>query len=437
MMMIRIAVAITALASSLVACGPGQRNNGPGTADACVGLQCQQVGCGSGGSGGASTTSLSGTVYAPNGTMPLFNVVVYVPNAPLDPLPVGASCDRCGAPLSGSPIVTTQTDYTGKFTLNNVPVGINIPLVIQLGKWRRQITIPQVTACQDNPITDAQQTRLPKNQSEGNMPRIAVTLGFCDKISCMLPKVGIDASEFGVEGQGKAVTFYTTPDPFGGGDLPGPTGMTEAKPFWSDAVKLSQYDMVILSCECTEAPSTKDTTSYAAMAQYLNNGGRIFSTDFQYTWYKYSPDAGIKSIGTIPGGAPDGASPVLVDATFPKGKALADWLQYTHMTSTYGSVTPDYVFDNFSAIDSTKSTTFASSGPPTHPRFMTMNTPVGLTPDQQCGKAVHLDAHINMSDTIDASYPAGCSSPLAQGEAAFAYFFFDLASCIQNDSGPI
>jgi hypothetical protein len=42
----------------------------------CVGLACQQMLCPAG-----STTSVSGIVYAPNGTDPLPNVQVYVPNA--------------------------------------------------------------------------------------------------------------------------------------------------------------------------------------------------------------------------------------------------------------------------------------------------------------------------------------------------------------------
>src|SRR5262245_12499065 len=99
-------------------------------------------------------------------------------------------------------------------------------------------------------------------QSEGNLPRIAVTLGQCDMISCMLPKVGIDSSEFGIAGQNKAVTFYTTPG------TTGLAGATPATPFWNNLAELSKYDILILSCECNEGPSTKDASSYQAMSQY-------------------------------------------------------------------------------------------------------------------------------------------------------------------------
>ena len=61
----------------------------------CVNLQCQKVEC-----AGAPPTSISGTTYAPNGKLPLYNVTVYVPNAALEPFPAGITCDRCGAVAS-------------------------------------------------------------------------------------------------------------------------------------------------------------------------------------------------------------------------------------------------------------------------------------------------------------------------------------------------
>ncbi len=414
----------------LAGCDASQRTRGGGDlgasgdlAQPCYGVACQKVQCRE-----QPSTSLSGTVYAPNGTLPLYNVAVFIPGAPLKELPSGARCDRCGTTLSGQPIVTALSDEHGHFRLEDVPAGSNVPLVVQLGKWRRVVTLPELAPCQDNPLTDPDLTRLPKNRDEGDMPRIAVTLGQCDQISCMLPKVGIDPVEFGVAGQDRAVTFYSTPS------QKALTGVTSATQLWNNAASLAAYDMVILSCECDEAPASKNATSYAAMADYLAMGGRIFSTDFQYTWYKFSPDAQLRSIATIPGGAPGGASPILLQDAFPKGKALAQWMKFTGLSAQYGKIDANEVFDNFTSADPTKTQTWATSGG--HPRFLTINTPVGLPPDQQCGKATHLDAHINDTDTIDSTFPGGCTSSLASTEGAFAFFFFDLASCIQDESAP-
>src|SRR5215472_2394169 len=92
----------------------------------CVNLQCDIPSC---------PTTVSGTVFDPAGRVPLYDVAVYIPNAPLDPIPTGVDltkCDACAAPLSGNPLSVALTDSHGHFTLTNVPVtSAPVQLVVQ------------------------------------------------------------------------------------------------------------------------------------------------------------------------------------------------------------------------------------------------------------------------------------------------------------------
>src|SRR5215472_10527000 len=107
----------------------------------CVNLQCNQVSCANG-----ATTSVSGTILSPAGASgdPIYNVIVFVPNSPVLPFHESLDCDQCGTIASGTPLVTALSQADGRFTLANAPVGNDIPLVIQVGRWRRQVTIPTV-----------------------------------------------------------------------------------------------------------------------------------------------------------------------------------------------------------------------------------------------------------------------------------------------------
>ena len=110
--------------------------NGKGSGTGCTGLQCQQHMCPNGGS-----TTISGRVYDPAGKNPLYNVAVYVPNETPQALPLGASCAKCDSLYTGHPVVTSLTDADGKFTIKDAPDGDNIPLVVQIGKWRKQVKV--------------------------------------------------------------------------------------------------------------------------------------------------------------------------------------------------------------------------------------------------------------------------------------------------------
>ena len=152
----RLITGAAAIVLLLLCLNPQARSQG-----VCTGLCQQQVSC-QAGPGGATYTALSGYVYAPNGTDPLPNVLVYIPNSPVLPMPSGVQCGP--PPVSGTPLVLTYTYPNGSFYLENVPVGSNIPLVIQLGKWRRQFVIPTVSACINNA---GGAFAMPANQSQG------------------------------------------------------------------------------------------------------------------------------------------------------------------------------------------------------------------------------------------------------------------------------
>jgi hypothetical protein len=74
----------------------------------------------------------------------------------------------------------------------------------------------------------------------------------------------------------------------------------------------------------------------------------------------------------------------------------------------------------------------------------TVDTPAGAATAKQCGRGVHIDAHVdNPGTTVDTvgcdgtvCYPDSCPTALKPDEAMFAFFFFDLASCIQNETQP-
>jgi hypothetical protein len=145
---------------------------------------------------------VSGTVVDPSGKNPVYGAVVYIPDQPdkIDDISQGPGnlCGRCAQP-SGSPIAGAVTGPDGSFTLTQTPVGRQIPLVVQLGKWRRMSFIDINNACADNPITDPDLTRLPRNRSDGSkasLPKIAIAAGAADRLQCLLLRMGVDASEF-------------------------------------------------------------------------------------------------------------------------------------------------------------------------------------------------------------------------------------------------
>src|SRR5580692_4962651 len=110
--------------------GTGVGSSSGGTVVCPSGLQCN-VSC-----SGGTTTSVSGKVYDPALKNGLYNIAVYVPASPLQPLPKGVptgadACD-CATLFPSGAVVSTTTGVDGTFTLPNAPVGSSVPIVLQV-----------------------------------------------------------------------------------------------------------------------------------------------------------------------------------------------------------------------------------------------------------------------------------------------------------------
>ena len=418
--------------------------NGDASGHPCVRLECQQIACDQ---PNQLPTTVSGIVFDPAGQNPLYDVIAYIPNDTVQPLQPGVVCDQCGILASGSPLVTAITGSDGRFKLTNVPVGQNIPLVIQLGKWRKQLVIPQVTACTDNPMSDPSLMRLPAKQSEGDMPQIAVTTGGCDPFECVLRKIGIDRTEFTSETGGGKVHVYQ-----GAGGSALATATSTAATLWASP-SLSTYDMIINSCECGEVPAEKPQSAIDNLVAYANAGGRLFNTHYQYYWIDPTKMVGSPVVSSNPDWQStasfipevDGTTSITgyIDTTFPKGEAFAEWL------TNVGGSTSQAQFP----IDQARYNVTAANAPSTQWVFnpntgqtsvggrallhYTFNTPVGLPEAKQCGKVLFSDFHVVASTMPAAAFPLECSAgPLTPQELALEFMLFDLSACIQKDTQP-
>ena len=312
--------------------GTGGSSNPPG--GQCVNLQCKKTTCPNKG-----TTSVSGVVHDPAGKVPLYNVVVYVPNEPLAPLRQGAACETCSGNFSGKPIAVALTDAFGKFKVEDMPVGDDIPLVVQVGKWRRQLTVPHVAACTDTPITDANLTRLPRNQTEGDLPRIAVAVGGSDALECLLRKIGIEESEFTLASEGGRVNLFAayraaTTMQKGGVSVPLPTADT----LWSSLDMMMGYDMMLMACEGSDNV-TRSAAQYAAVRSYADQGGRIFGSHYHNGWIN-PENAPYPMVVKFASGAHGFTTDITtqIDDTFPKGNAFKEWLVNVGASSVPGQI---------------------------------------------------------------------------------------------------
>jgi len=395
---------------------------------ACTGLCMQQMMCPGGGS-----TVLTGTVVAPTPPQfgapdPIYNAIVYVPNATVQPFQPGVTCTKCDADVTGSPLVHAFTGADGKFRLENVPVGNNIPLVIQLGRWRRQVVIPTVEACKET-LLPTELTRLPRNKTEGDIPHMAIATGEVDLLQCVLRKVGIAESEFTLPTGNGRVHFYQDNGSSLGPGTPTLFNLTD------DVATMTKYDMVILPCRGNH--HTRSGAAQGRLVQYANMGGRVFTTHYSYSWLHDNAAWSGTADWEVRQDNPDDPLTGIIDQSFPKGMAFAQWLQIVGAQSGPGQISINDPRHNANAVVA-PTLRWVYSNDPESVQQLTFNTPVGSPADAQCGRVLYSDFHVtDRAPGGNPVFPSECANtPLTPQEKVLEFMFFDLASCVNMPMPP-
>ncbi len=409
----------------------GDGGDGEDAGEPCEGMECDQVAC----PPDQPVTSLAGTVYIPSGQLPLPNAYVYIPTEELAPLPEGASCQPCTEIVSGSPLVQTTTNHLGEFYLENVPATDEVPLVIQSGKWRRTITISNIDECTVNTINDPEKLRLPRNRNEGNIPRVAVTTGNSDALECLVNKVGLDDSEFGVAGSDASVHIYSAGGSTGfsdgfnnGADFPSGTQ------WWSELAGVNDYDIVLFSCHYP-SPFVSGNAAQALEA-FTHLGGRAFMTDQQKSWLESGPNS-FRNVAGWQGFSGPYDRTGIIDTSFAGGQQMAEWMNAVGALTGQNSFPAVELWDNIAWINQDVARRWIyTSGDQT--AYFDFHTPVGAEGSQQCGRVVYSDLHVASAGNAEpwGRFPDNCNDQtqsLSSQEKALVYMFFDLGACIIPD----
>ncbi len=138
-------------------------------------------------------------------------------------------------------------------------------------------------------------------------------------------------------------------------------------------------------------------------------------------------------------------APYHIDTAIPRGRTLADWYAGVAPpagTSPWGELPLVDVRNDVGATSSTGTPRItAGSTGQYNTYYLTFNTPVSSPVPSQCGRAVFSDVHLvdTLTDNT-APWPASCDGVAGVDHTpnmlALEYLFFDLESCVQDDTQP-
>jgi hypothetical protein len=211
--------------------------------------------------------TVTGTVVAPEGTIPISGALIYLTDADPPPIPSGVYCDKC---VELTSYAFTYSKADGTFELPAYIAGAQY-IVTQKGQFRR---VRKLDVKPGTQVSNADDTRLPGKNDAANgdtIPRMKVMAANWDSIQSSLKKLGI--SEF------------TGP----------PTGFVQDHAL-DDLTEASKYHIIFIPCsgqvvsdpgptgsQCSSI-YTPSSASKSVMKNYIEQGGKLYVTDWSYEY---------------------------------------------------------------------------------------------------------------------------------------------------------
>jgi hypothetical protein len=247
-------------------------------------------------------------------------------------------------------------------------------------------------------------------------------------------KIGVKDTEFTKPTGTGRIHLYTGSGSKGAA-APGGNPQTTQTTLVGTQATLNKYDIVLFPCQAAEY--IQATADKNRLISYLNAGGRLFTTHYSYVWL--FDQAPLKSTANWKVGqtnpTPDPQTGY-IDMTFPKGLALAQWLQIVGASTTLGQIPINTLRNDFNGVVAPSQLWMSIKDPTgTYPMHYTFNTPVGAPPEQQCGRVVYDDFHVEDATAGGLTFPNECTNGAAMTpqEKLLEFMLFDLASCVAPD----
>lgn len=406
----------------------------------------------------AQTTTISGTVYMPNGTNVLPNALVYVTTSTPAALVSGANCPGVNCLTASTAVPSGVTIYTytavdGTFTLSNVSQSTTYTLVIQAGHWRRQFSQEVGTSA----ITGLSLS-MPSTHAEGDIPLIAIATGSKDAVECVFHDLGVNNNEVTDDTVASGATLggrihLYKGDHSAGAEISSSTPLETALMGGTSTTPLDSYDMVMFPCQ---GSTTAESAAYIDnLLAYTSAGGRAFVTHDSRVWlntsttYQSETFSGVANwlVSPVSTLNPD-PGVATVNTSFTDGSTLAQWLYNGGYadgntagaadTGTLGQVEISTLRWDLSGVNAPTQSWLTlnpdvttSSNPVMQFSF---NTPFGAAAAAQYGRVLFNEYHVeNVTESGNPIFPAECptltTDEIAQ-EKMLEYALFDLSNFV-------